>query len=356
MNILYLISHLSNEGPAHALLSIVTGLRKIDKDKITILTLSAPSRDSLRTQFERLGVTVVNIALHPAAIVFFLAKIRRFLLDEKFEIAASTCVRADAVLTIASIGINKLKTVTTVQNIPEDDFGYLYPGWKGRVASWLHYQILKSYRDRIICCSAVVRKHLQEKIGASGKRILNPVVAPAVETSEMYDVPTIVYAASLSPRKNPEEAFAFLLATFEPLNFRLEVFGRGPLEAKLKEMYGDRNEIAWRGFTDNLAEIFVGASVYVSASRSEGFPLTPQLALIYGCPCVLSDIPQHQELAEISEFVYLYRIGDQADFSRSLRMALRADRRVACIKGADLKKRIEPEAVACEIRDYYLSL
>lgn len=356
MKILYLISHLSNEGPAHALLSIVTGLRKIDQDKITVLTLSEPSKDILRTQFEGLGVKVINIELHAPTVVFFLAEVRRFLLDGQFQIAASTCIRADAVLAVASVGIKRLKTVTTVQNVPAEDFAYLYPGWKGRLASWVHYQVLKFYGNRIICCSLVVRHHLRERIGASGKRILNPVEAPPVVTPEVSDKPKIVFAASLSTRKNPQEALAFSLATLEPLNFRLEVFGRGPLEARLKKIYNDRSEITWRGFTDNLAEIFAGASVYVSASRSEGFPLTPQLALIYGCPCVLSDIPQHKELAELSEFVYLYRVGNQEDFSRALRLALRVDRRLACSEGALLRKKIEPEAVAYEIREYYSSL
>ena len=356
MKILYIVSHLANDGPIHALLSIVTGLQKIGQDEINVLTLSAPEKDTLRPQFERLGVSVKNIPMCVVGAIPAIIKVRRLLLDGKFQIAAATCIRADAVLAIASTGIGMLKTVTTVQNVPSEDLAYLYPGWKGRAAGWLHYQVLKHYRNRIICCSKLVRDHLRERIRADGKRILNPVVAPTLAFPELADKPIIVFAASLSARKHPAEALAFVLATLEPSSYLFEVYGRGPLEVDLQKTYHDRHEIVWRGFTDNLAEIFAGASAYVSASRSEGFPLTPQLALIYGCPCVLSDIPQHKELAELSQFVYLYRVSDRADFSYALRSALQADRVQARNEGAVLREKIAPESVACEIRTFYSTM
>jgi glycosyltransferase involved in cell wall biosynthesis len=321
-----------------------------------VLTLSAPDKDTLRPQFAQLGVSVLNISMRVVNALPAIIKVRRLLLDGQFQIAAATCIRADAVLAIASTGIGALKSVTTVQNVPAEDLAYLYPGWKGRAAGWLHYQVLKRYRNRIICCSTLVRDHLRERIRSDGRRILNPVVAPTLALPELVDKPTIVFAASLSARKHPTEALAFVLATLAPASFLFEVFGRGPLEAQLQDTYRDRREIAWRGFTDNLAEIFARARAYVSASRSEGFPLTPQLALIYGCPCVLSDIPQHEELAGLSQFVYLYRAGDQADFSRALRSALQADRVQARNEGTVLREKIAPELVAIEIRTFYLSM
>ena len=356
MKILYIVSHLANDGPVHALLSIVAGLRKIDQDEITVLTLSAIDKDTLRPQFERLGVSLKNIPMRGVNAIPAMMKVRRLLLDGQFQIAAATCIRADAVLSIASTGIGALKTVTTVQNVPSEDLAYLYPGWKGRAAGWLHYQILKRYKNRIICCSTLVRDHLRERIRANGRRILNPVAAPVPTYPELADKPVIVFAASLSARKHPAEALAFVLATLEPSNFLLEVFGRGPLEVELQKTYHDRCEIAWRGFTDNLSEVFAGAGVYVSASRSEGFPLTPQLALISGCPCVLSDIPQHKELAELSQFVYLYRAGDQADFSYAMGSALQADREQARNEGALLREKIAPESAAIEIRTFYSTI
>lgn len=356
MKIIYLISNLANDGPVQALLSIVTGLQKLGQDEIAVLTLSDPDKDTMRQQFVRLGVSVHNIPLRKTCAFSVLMKVRYLLLNGKFQIAAATCIRADAVLATASIGIGALKTVTTVQNVPAEDFAYLYPGWKGQTASWLHYQILKRYKNRIICCSNVVRDHLRERIQADGRCILNPVAAPVLEIPELDDKPTIVYAASLTSRKHPAEALEFVMATLAPSSFLFQVFGRGPLEEHLQEKYREHHEIAWCGFTDNLAEIFAGAHAYVSASRSEGFPLTPQLALIYGCPCVLSNIPQHEELAALSQFVYLYRAGDQADFSRALRSALQADRVQAHDEGKMLREKITPESVASELRKFYLSL
>jgi glycosyltransferase involved in cell wall biosynthesis len=356
MKILYVVSHLANDGPVHALLSIATGLQKLGHDEITVLTMSSPEKDTLAPRFAELGIPVHNIPVRFSGAFAAVFKIRRFLKRERFDVAASTCIRADAMLAGAAVGVADLKIVTTVQNVPAEDLGYLYPGWSGRIAAWLHYQVLKRFGKRIVCCSGLVRDHLRGRIGVQGRHILNPVVAPVVLFPELGGTPAIIYAASLSARKNPDEALSFVLGTLDPLTFHLQVFGRGPLEASLREKYRDRQEIMWRGFTDNLPLEFAGASVYVSASQSEGFPLTPQLALIYGCPCVLSDIAQHQELAALSQFVFIYRAGDQADFSRALGKALKADRSQARHEGVALREKISPEAVAGELRTFYTSM
>ena len=229
MKIVYVISNLANHGPVQALLSIVTGLQKLGQDEISLLTLSDPDKDTLRRQFVRLGVSVHNISMRTTCDFYALMKVRYLLLNGQFHIAAATCIRADAVLAISSAGIGALKTVTTVQNVPAEDSAYLYPGWKGRTASWLHYQILKRYKNRIICCSNVVREHLRERIRADGRCILNPVVAPVLGITDLADKPRIVYAASLTARKHPAEALAFVMATMAPSSFLFQVFGRGQI-------------------------------------------------------------------------------------------------------------------------------
>lgn len=353
MKILFVISHLTHDGPVHALQSIIEGFHELGNHEIVVLTLSAPQKDLLRPAFARLGVRFENVPVNPFWPFPAIAHIRRLLVRERFDVAASTCVRADAMLGLASLGLASRRIFTTVQNIPRDDLGFLFPGWRGRAAAWLHYQVLRLFGNRIICVSRTIRDHLHEQIGANGVCVLNPVAAQAVVREGGSAQPVIVYAASLSARKKPEEAIDFVVRSLPPKSYRYEVYGKGPLEAALRAQYRDQEQISWLGFSDNLSKVFARASVYVSSSLSEGFPLTPQLALICGCPCVLSDIPQHRELAALSRFVFLYRAGDQADFARAIESALRADTLQAYLDGHQLGERVSPRSIATQLHDTF---
>jgi glycosyltransferase involved in cell wall biosynthesis len=48
---------------------------------------------------------------------------------------------------------------------------------------------------------------------------------------------------------------------------------------------------------DVVGALFRHAHTYISASTLEAFPLTPFEAMSFGVPCVLSDIPEHREVA-----------------------------------------------------------
>lgn len=353
MKILFAISHLTHDGPVHALHSIIEGFYELGNYEIVVLTLSAPHKDVLRLEFARLGIRLVNIPVNTLCPFFTIAKVRRFLMDENFDAAVSTCIRADAILAFSFLGLPPNRLFTTVQNIPRDDLCFTFPGLPGRLAAWLHYQVLRMFGNRIICVSGTIREHLHVHIGANGICLFNPVRANSVSREAGSSEPVIVYAASLSARKNPEEAIDFVVRSLPARPYRYDVYGVGPLEAALRERYHAEEKIRWLGFSDNLSQVFARSSVYVSSSLSEGLPLTPQLALICGCPCVLSDIPQHRELAELSRFVYLYRAGDQADFARALKSALCADTRQAFLEGLQLGERVSPRSIASQLHDIF---
>jgi glycosyltransferase involved in cell wall biosynthesis len=353
MKILFVISHLTHEGPVHALHSIVEGFRALGSNEITVLTLSGPEKDVLSSQFVQLGVNYENIPVSPLWPISGLCQIRGYLKRNRFDVAASTCIRADAMLALASCGLTARKIFTTVQNIPKEDLSFLYPGWRGRAAAWLHYQVLRFFGNRIICVSTAIKDHLQERIGATGICVLNPVTAPVFDSSRSAAAPVIVYAASLSERKNSREAISFVLQSLPREAYSYEIYGKGPLEDDLRAAYRDEPQLYWLGYTTGLANVFGRASVYVSSSRSEGFPLTPQLALMCGCPCVLSDIPQHQEMAAMSPFIFLYRSGDQGDFERALRRALTAAPTEVRADGLRLSERISPKSVAAQLYDTF---
>ena len=356
MKILFIVSHLSPEGPINALLSIVQGFNEIGKDEITILSLRAPDMDTFKDAFKKKGVILHNIQTgNLVTLLYKIFRLRKFIKYGGFDVVASTCIRADSMLAISSIGLKNTNIFTTIQNIPSEDLSYLYPGLRGRLASLIHYSILHRFGRNVIGVSNTVCEDIMSKVGVKATRILNPVEFPKYTVLDTVRSPIVVYAASLSLRKNSEEAISFFINAGLPANYELHVYGTGPLEYELKNRFHAENAIHWCGYTNELPRIFGASSIYVSASLSEGLPLTAQLALMCGCPCVLSDIPQHQEILKLSRFVYLYKSGVQEDFTRALFEALKANRESACIEGVELSKKISPLATANSLRNFYQS-
>lgn len=357
MKLLYLISHLAADGPVHALLAIVRGLRQLGGNDVTVLTLSNASDDLLAPEFERQGVLVRNLPFRFGRAFSDVLRLRHFIREGGFDIAAATCVRADVLLVLATAGLKAPKRFTTVQNVPAEDLGYLYPGWRGRWAARLHYAALRRFGTRTICVSETIRQHLIDQQSIRGTVVLNPVslpdgytVAPSA-TSTLTR--TVVYAASVSERKNTSEALAYFNQSRDLHACDLDVYGKGPLEAELRSRYAQTPYIRWCGFSDRLHEALTSAQLYISASRSEGLPLTPQIALMCGCPCLLSDIPQHRELAQLSPYVFLYRCGDLDDYRRALSDALAVDRRAAITAGRQLADKISPVSTARQLLALY---
>jgi glycosyltransferase involved in cell wall biosynthesis len=69
-------------------------------------------------------------------------------------------------------------------------------------------------------------------------------------------------------------------------------------------------------------DVFVrcaSADVLVSPSLGEGLPVAVMEAMASRCPVILSDIPQHRELLEGSDFVPLVPPGDVEGFAREIR-------------------------------------
>jgi glycosyltransferase involved in cell wall biosynthesis len=77
-----------------------------------------------------------------------------------------------------------------------------------------------------------------------------------------------------------------------------------------------------------VATLYRRASLYVSASALEAFPLTPYEAMSFGVPCVLSDIPTHREVA--GDAAIYFGLGDAESLSYALRNA--ADNRAALVE------------------------
>ena len=122
----------------------------------------------------------------------------------------------------------------------------------------------------------------------------NPLPLPA-EGGADPAAHTCVALGRLSQEKGYDlllDAWARTVAARPETDWRLRLYGDGPDRAKLEAQaarLGVAGSVVFEGATDQVREALLGGSLFLSASRAEGFPMTLLEALACGLPCIAFD-------------------------------------------------------------------
>lgn len=123
------------------------------------------------------------------------------------------------------------------------------------------------------------------------------------QTSGAVDTEAVLVVGRLAEQKNPAAVLEVLERVFlVRANAQAYFLGVGPLENRLKEHVAAsstlRGRVHFLGFVQEVEPWFRSARVCFSLSRFEGTPNAVLEAMRYGCPLVVSDIPEHLELLD----------------------------------------------------------
>jgi len=71
------------------------------------------------------------------------------------------------------------------------------------------------------------------------------------------------------------------------------VVGKGPEEARLRELWAWNSSVCWKGIisNDEVMDLFLAHDVFVLPTRAEGFPITVVEAAAAGVVMIVSDLP-----------------------------------------------------------------
>ena len=153
-----------------------------------------------------------------------------------------------------------------------------------------------SYADVIVCQGKNAAEFFKERDKNKIVVIPNPICAsaiPAIHSGERSK--RIVGVGRLSEQKN----FSLLINAFSKLgdnysDYKLEIYGAGPLESELNRQIGElglKDRAFLMGAKKNVMFEIADASLYVMSSNFEGFPNALVEAMATGLPVISTDFP-----------------------------------------------------------------
>lgn len=309
MKILYIVSTLRLCGPTNQLFYIIKYLDS-QKFKPVIFTLSPEPQKSLWSKFKALDIEIHSLNLSRLQGLFKGGqKLEAFVDKLQPDVIHSQGIRPD---TLAAKYSNKYRTVATIRNYPDDDYGMKYGKVFGYYLARRHISAFKKIKLPV-SCSATISEML-DKHGVKSQVVCNGVdedlYKPAtpeekIKLKQKLNLPEkfkiIVSVGALIPRKQPDLMIRGFSASQAAKNTILLILGEGTLLESCQEIANNSSNIQFRGQVSNVVDYLKVADYFVSASLSEGLPNSVIEALACSLPVCLSDIKPHQEILNLNQ-------------------------------------------------------
>lgn len=137
------------------------------------------------------------------------------------------------------------------------------------------------------------------------------------------DAKIVVSVGSLRPQKN----YALLKEIVSELDNKDIHFcvcggsyGNGYID--VNEFSDYKQNIHFIGLRSDISQIENGSDLFLSCAKFEGLPIAVLEAFFNGIPCVLSPIPQHKNIVNGMDAVYIPDSFDAKDFAKAISEAL----------------------------------
>ena len=322
--ILYLIPHLQKSSPVIQLFGMI---KYLDRDKYNpiILSFFKERQNSIQEQFVEQGVSVISANLERWQLLQQKKLLKDKILEIQPDIIHSCSVLTDGICSDVDIHV---PLVLTVHSFIYEDVLNRY----GKLLGWYMCKreektMLKA--DAVITCSKTLAEKYQKKILRDYIPIQNGIETSLWEQDESLKKEILRDKLDL-----PREAFIVLstnlLDSIKDPILLIKAFKEADLQNAILIMLGDGNiageamkyaseTVKFTGRVDNVKEYLYAADVLVSASKSEGLPYAILEAECTGINMILSDIPQHLEVAGDNIGVKFFPVGDKGKLSQLLK-------------------------------------
>ena len=299
--IVFLVDQVVNMGPENVVFDICRSINRRNYRPIIFSLRPDNKEKSIEYKFEEIEIEIVHFDLRMTDVELFTwkvaKKVRNAFLEKKGDILHAHCYHPQLVASY----IKDIKTVATLHNISGEDFLMKKGVCVGSYMKWRFDNSLSS-----IDCVVAISDYMMSYYG-NCKRIVKIPNGVSTKRDDYFrenefkrslglscELPIIIVSGSVTTRKN----VSFILEELKQSDkqFICMILGDGDKMFECKSIAGNDTRFRFEGFKKNVSDYLSIANYYISASLSEGLPLSVLEALNMGVPSLLSDIRPHKEI------------------------------------------------------------
>lgn len=294
IKVLYILSSLVKKGPNVVVYNII---KNLDFNKFEPYLLTFRENKSSLFFNDFLSLKNLMVIQEDFVLPYDIKKINKVLYEIKPDVVHSNGISADF-CNAFSTNFGQ-KKVSTLHGLMYEHYISSFGFLKGSLYGLIHNLLYIRIHWRIGCSKAVTKSITSKFLKAS--HIKNGLDVDVVNNyaSLQTDDPIIIFVGSLDQRKNVKTLLKSFSKSSIHNKFKLLLVGNGPLKETLEAEY-ESDRIVFVGFVDDPLPYIRNSSFLVLPSFNEGFPLVVIESLSVGTPVLLSKIPPHEEIFELS--------------------------------------------------------
>ena len=294
-------------GPMNMLYTLVSNI-DMSQYSISIITLKPEPVNSLKPQFEELGIRVYNVGRSNSHLLLGL----KDEIKEALNIIDADIVHAHGLWPdYYSRYIDAVPTVVSVHNKLKEDYVPLYGTLVGSAITILDARSMRKASLAISVSDSVAN------VAASRYKIKSKVIVNGVDIAKYSPADSslrmrlrealgihaakyvFLHIGNMIERKKPFIlADAFRIAQETNPDMELHFLGDGPLLEECVNRYSGLSNIVFHGNVDNVRDYMRAADCMVSATASDGMSMATLEGLACGLRGVMSDIDVHHEIKQ----------------------------------------------------------
>lgn len=303
-SVMYVVSSLKKCGPTNQLYEII---RNLDFTKYTALlvVLSKPEKSDRYSDFEALPIQVMDLQIKRFTPEICQRRCLKSLVKKYMpDVIHTTGIRADVLTSQLDVGI---PYCATIRCFFKEDYPGRYGRILGNIMSQKHMKALAKSTFAVFCSES-----LRLKYGPLAGTVCK-VIHNGVDTQKYFpcknqeDRNQLRTELNIDINKNVFVVFGEIVEWKNPLLI-IKAFNESQYQEDSILIFGGKgnlldeckkaavNNIVFIGQTDLVSKYLRAADVFISASRTEGFPNSVLEAAVSGVRLILSDIPQHLEM------------------------------------------------------------
>lgn len=301
-NIVFLVTQLINSGPENVVLNICKSIDRTKFEPIVFSLKGQPISNSIESDFRKLSISIYHFGFSTMQLEFNTRKVAARVEQEfcrvKGDILHVHCYHPNL---IAS-HLKNVQTIATIHQISGEDFILKKGRLLGSYMKWRFDRTLPRIIKNVVISDYMIDYY--RSMCNNLLKIPNGVLLEQPNQEEVSNLkktlgidntkPVFLITGALSERKN----VVYLLTELKNVNndFICIVLGDGDKRADCESVICNDSRFRLEGFKKNVADYLAITDIYISASKSEGLPMSVLEALNVGIPCVLSRIPPHMEI------------------------------------------------------------